>query len=111
MKVDIKDNTQFVLNFINIRGSIFLRNMMDEIEREADPKTPKKTGRLRMDKIKQVLGLHGKMRWGKDYAVFQEVKKFRNYTTSGTGPHYAENAMRKAPSFTQKVAKISGWGQ
>lgn len=105
----IVDNTPYVLNFINVRGSIFLRNAMDEAERIADPKTPKKTGRMRFDKIKQVLGLHGKMRWGKDYAVYQETKQFRNYTTPGTGSHFAESTMRQLPAATHKIAKISGW--
>jgi hypothetical protein len=115
MSATIRDNTPFVLNYINIRGSIFLRNMMDEIERESDPKTPKKSGRLRMDKIKQVLGLRGKMAWGKDYAAVQELgrrkgsRPFSNYTTAGTGAHYAENAMKKTPALTQRVAKMSGW--
>ena len=104
----ITDNTPMVLNFINVRASLFLRNAMDEAERISDPKTPKNRGNLRRDKIKQVLGLHGKMLWGKDYAVYQEVKQFRNYTTPGTGPHFAENAMRQLPARTQKIAKMSG---
>lgn len=44
--------------------------------------------------LKQVLGLHGKVIWGKNYAGFQERKQYQNYTTAGTGPHFAENAVR-----------------
>ena len=74
----------------------------------SEPKTPKKSGRLRMDVVKQVLGLAAKVVWGKKYGVYQETKRFKKYTTPGTGPHFAENAAKDLPPLTEKVAKNSG---
>lgn len=106
--VRIIDNTGRVNGDIKIKASIFLRNAAEAIVKESTPHTPKKTGRLRMDIIKQVLGLHGRIEWGKNYAVFQEEKQFANYTTPGTGPHFAENAVKKIVSNTAAIARQVG---
>jgi hypothetical protein len=76
--------------------SMFLRLMEDEVIDISTPKTPKRTGRLRSDILKQVLGLKGKIKWGKDYAARLETMQFKNYTTPGTGPHFAERAVKLA---------------
>jgi len=104
----IEDNTKIVENNIDQKASIFLRVVAENIINISTPKTPKDTGRLRMDVIKQVLGLNGKVVWGKRYAGIQETKQFRNYTTPGTGPHYAENAVIKVVELTSKIAKQAG---
>lgn len=103
-----QDNTGYVLNTLSQKASIFLRAMAEEVVNIADPKTPKKTGRLKSDVLKQVLGLKGKIVWSKEYAAIQEIKQFSKYTTPGTGPHYAENAVRETIDKTQKIAKSSG---
>lgn len=69
------------------------------------PVTPKKTGRMRMDVVKQVLGLKGTVKWGKNYAVYQETRQYKRYTTPGTGSKFAENAAKKLPDSTGKIAK------
>ena len=108
MSVKITDNTTKVNNDLKIKANVFLRLMADEVVNTSTPKTPKRTGRLRSDIVKQVLGLKGKIVWGKNYAAIQETKQFKNYTTAGTGPHYAENAVRKAVNKTSTIAKKAG---
>lgn len=108
MSVDVKDNTNQIKGDVIQKASLFLRLMADEIISISTPKTPKKSGRLRMDIVKEVLGLHGKIKWGKNYAVFQETKKFKNYTTPGTGPHYAEDSVKQAIGNTSKVVARAG---
>lgn len=103
----IIDNTKVVFKNIETNASVFLRNMADEIINIATPKTPKKTGRLRMDVIRQVLGLNGKVKWGKNYAKYQETKQFKNYTTPGTGSGFAEKSVREAITKTSEIARRS----
>lgn len=90
------------------RASIFLRMAAEELQKSSHDRTPKKTGRLRADVVKQVLGLHGKVVWGKNYSARQETTQFRNYTTAGTGSKFAENAAKALPDKTMKIAKSSG---
>jgi len=108
MSVRITDNTSKILNETKIKANVFLRLMTDEVVNESTPKTPKKSGRLRSDITKSVLALKGKIVWGKKYAAKQETTQFKNYTTAGTGPHYAENAVRKAVNKTSSIAKKAG---
>ena len=107
-KVKITDNTGTVKSTIQQKSSIFLRLMAESIVKIAEPNTPKDTGRLRADVIKQTLGLKGKVVWSKEYAARQESTQYSNYTTGGTGPHYAENAVSQAVKTTDKIAKSSG---
>lgn len=86
-------NTALILSETNSNTSLALRFMIEDIHRIANPKTPKDKGNLRADVIKSVNGLRGRIEWSKEYAVYQEYKQFTNYTTSGTGPHYAENSV------------------
>lgn len=106
--VRVTDNTNQVRNNVIQKASIFLRLAAEEVIRVSTPNTPKKTGRLRADVIRQVLGLSGKVKWGKNYAKFQETKQFKNYTTAGTGPHYAENAVRDVVRKTSDISKRAG---
>jgi hypothetical protein len=98
---------QFENNTIQ-KANLFLRMMAEEMVRTSTPKTPKKSGRMRMDILKSVLGLKGKIVWGKDYAKYQETKQFKNYTTPGTGPHFAENAVMSSIKLTNSIARKVG---
>lgn len=95
MSAKVKDNTTQLLREIEINASVALRLMCDAVVVDSTPNTPQDKGNLRRDILKQVLGLSGKITWAKNYAVFQESKQYRSYTTSGTGPHFAENAVKK----------------
>lgn len=114
MSVKITDNTpRNLINMERVRN-LAVRFGLDAVEQYAKPKTPYSGaiksrggksltggGHLRHDIIKQVIGGKGKIIWGKRYAESQEKGivggkyKIRNYTTPGTGPHYAENAIKK----------------
>lgn len=108
MSYKVTDNTRQVENKFSQKANIFLRITEDAIVSLAEPDTPKKTGRLRRDVLKQVLGLKGKIQWQKGYAAIQETKRFRNYTTPGTGPHFAEGAIRGIVKQTASLAKKAG---
>lgn len=101
----ISDYTPKVQSDISQRGSLFLRFMTDEVLKISTPVTPKDKGNLRRDVLKQVLGLSGKIAWQKNYAAFQEDRQYRNYTTPGTGPHFAEDSVKKAINNTEVIAK------
>jgi hypothetical protein len=107
MSVSIKttSNTPQIAVKVNQAASLFLRLMADQIEVLSRPNTPKKKGFLRRDVLKQVLGLKAKIAWQKNYAARQETTQFKNYTTPGTGPHYAENAVHEAIGLTTEVAR------
>lgn len=74
-------------------ASLAIRLMLNEIHRIADPVTPKQHGPLRDTVMKEVKGTTGKITWTREYAIYQETKQFKNYTTPGTGPHFAENSV------------------
>jgi hypothetical protein len=85
-----------------------LRFILEDIERLADPKTPRETGNLRNNKIKQVLGTTAKIAWRMNYAIYQEQKQFSNYTTGGTGPHFAENAVTAGVARSEEAFRRAG---
>ncbi len=108
MTVRITDNHPKIQNDTSQKASIFLRQVADKIVTISTPNTPMKTGELRRGVLKQVLGLKGTIKWQKDYAVYQEDKQHKNYTTPGTGPHFALNAVTEAVKDTGIIANRSG---
>lgn len=108
MSVTVTDNTASFEADATQKASLFLRIIAEAIVNLSTKGTPMKTGRLRMDVVKQVLGTSGKIVWGKNYAIFQEEKQFKNYTTPGTGPHFAENAVNEVIKDTVISAKQAG---
>jgi len=73
----VTDNSNTIFNDIQQKASVFLRFISEEIVKDAQSNTPKDTGRMSLDVVKQVLGLKGKVKWGKNYAVYQETKQFK----------------------------------
>jgi len=108
MGVVIKDHTEDIKGATKQKASIFLREMADEMIIISTPSTPKDTGRMRMDVVKSVLGLNGKVKWGKNYSAIMEEKQFKNYTTAGTGPHFARDAAERLPGRTKTIAQRVG---
>lgn len=70
-----------------------IRLALEDIRRTAQPLTPMKTGFLRSSAV--IRQLEGVVNWTADYAVYQEKKEYKNYTTPGTGPHFAERAVKQ----------------
>lgn len=108
MSVEIRDDTGRVVADGKAKAALALRLMLDDIDRISEPGTPKKLGDLRRNKLKQVLGLHGSIQWRQKYAAKQEDRQARNYTTPGTGPHYAENAVKKVVRNSQTYFRKVG---
>lgn len=115
MSVKVIDLTPQVIAKTRQNAAIFLRLSLDTMHDAARPKTPKDKGNLRDNVLKTVIGLRGRIEWRKVYAAVQEVgyikgSKIRNYTTPGTGPHFAENAalevIKKTPENIRKAAQI-----
>lgn len=85
--------------------------LLDRIQEQADPYTPKRTGDLRFYVKKYSTGDHGDITWTMKYSAYQErgsnpdgSRPVRNYTTPGTGPWYAKNAVNDV--FQNKFADI-----
>lgn len=102
------DFTSKIKQDIGHKASLFLRLASEEIVKESEPNTPKKTGDMRRRIVKRVLGNKATIKWGTNYAIYQETKQFRNYTTPGTGPHFAENAVKSIIGRFGELAKKSG---
>lgn len=105
MSVRVFDNHPQIRRDAERAASLFLRFFSEETIRRSTPKTPMRHNFLRREILKQVLGLHGAIKWLARYSVFQETKQFQNYTTPGTGPHFAENAVRSAVKDTAAIAR------
>lgn len=105
MSVKITDNTATIVTDNLRNANLALRFMVEDVERIARPVTPKKMGNLRKDILKTVIGLRGTIKWDKKYAIYQEKKQFKNYTTPGTGPHYAENSVKQVVDNAEKYFK------
>lgn len=115
MAVHVTDHSEEIKNATKVKSSIFLRLMMESIEKIAQPNTPKDKGNLGNDILKNVTGVRGRMEWRKDYAQYQErgmrkdgTRRVKHYTTPGTGPHYAENAVMAGIDKTNVVARSAG---
>lgn len=108
MSVRVTDHTVSIEQSITQKANVFLRLVADEIVSISEPNTPKKQGNLRRDVLREVLGLRGKVKWMKNYASIQEKKQFRNYTTPGTGPHFAENAVNEVVKRVDTIARRAG---
>lgn len=108
MSAKVTDNTKKVNDDISVKASMFLRAFAESTVALSKPRTPKKLGFLRRDVLKQVLGLNGKIIWNKEYAAKMETVQFKNYTTPGTGPRYAEDAIKKNIKNTSSIAKGVG---
>lgn len=93
MPVKFHDNTDAFKAREKVRLSVGLRKLLDGIQRKAEPNTPREFGDLRRNVRKQVLGLSAIIQWRQQYAAIQEEKQFKHYTTPGTGPHFARDAV------------------
>lgn len=101
MSVRITDNSAKIKLDTSQSVSLFLRYLLDDVDRFANPVTPKDQGRLRESPLKTVSGERGTIVWNKEYAAAQEAGTtrgypMRHYTTPGTGPGYAEHGAQEA---------------
>lgn len=108
----IRDNTDRIVGEITHRYGLSVRLMLEDIHRKSTPKTPLKEGNLRAHVKKGVLGTSGSIRWGADYAWYQErgytSGPVKRYTTPGTDKHFAINAVREVVSKSEEYFKKAG---
>ena len=95
----IRDNTVEIRTKMKTNLPLALRFMANDIKREAEPITPKKTGMLRANVRVNTGGKRVSIHWGQKYAAYQErgytSGPVRKYTTPGTQAHFAEESVRK----------------
>lgn len=113
MSVRVTNNMPQVVNQVNNGIPLAFRLMLEAVHRYSLPGTPKKYGNLRADVVKEVHGLHGSITWSKDYAVYQEAgithgTTMSNYTTPGTGPHFAKRAVARVVSTSPAYFRQAG---
>lgn len=120
MSVTIQDNTVSVKNDVETGMGLAIRLLLEDIFVEATPVTPMEKGDLRKRVLRKMEGNRkGSITWESSYAGVQEqgfrrtangIVFFRNYTTPGTGPHYArdsvENIMARLPEYLEKVGLV-----
>lgn len=104
-RVKISDNTAKVLIDKKLKANTFLTLFMNAVRSTSRPTTPKREGDLRKEVLQQVLGTKGTLIWNRKYARKQEEVQHRNYTTAGTGPHFAKNAVEKVSKEVDKYIK------
>jgi hypothetical protein len=118
MGFKIENKSNELVDKTKQRSNIFMRTMLDRIINISTPRTPKREGYLSRGIIKRVQGTKGQIEWGTKYASVQEAGKrvdprsgktvvFRNYTTPGTGPHFAEKSIKEAIKGTGIVARLA----
>lgn len=117
MSVKITDNTPKIELDTSTKVGLFCRFILDEVEKNSDPLTPKKEGYLRQGTVKTVSGnqyrRRGTIVWNKEYAAAQEVGTTRGfpiskYTTPGTGKNYALRGAQKAVLNASAIFRKAG---
>lgn len=95
-------NAQVIGDSIDNRFDVALQQIGEAVIRTADPNTPKKTGRLRGSAHLTKAGARQvSVEWSEEYAPKQEAgisskgTPIQNYTTEGTGAHFAQNAINQ----------------
>ena len=103
MSVRVTDNTNLIDFLVNTRVFTTNRLLLEEAHMISLHRTPMKTGALRTMVQKAIDGTVGHIQWNAPYAIYQEENQFKNYTTPGTGPHFAESSMQGAMDKLQDI--------
>lgn len=107
MPVKITDNSAQIMFDTQNKISIINRLLIEDIHFRSVPVTPMKTGDLRLKVRKSNEGMSSTISWVAPYATYQESKQYRNYTTAGTGPHFAKKSVQKAmENINEQVRKV-----
>lgn len=113
MSVRVTDNTPMIAINNERQSSLFLRLLLEDVERYSEPITPRREGTLRRSTLKQVVGHRGQIVWKPEYAAAQEVGTTRGfpikrYTTPGTGKGYAKKGVEKAILGSEAIMRKVG---
>lgn len=108
MSVRVDSNTNEVILRVTSNAEVAIRMFLEDVHKNSTEITPMRTGELRKRIRKSVSGKTGEIQWQSNYAIYQEnpSRKFK-YTTPGTGPHYAEKAVKKAvDNFSKIISEV-----
>lgn len=121
MSVRVINKTTTVKSNIQSGISLAIRLMLDDVHKNSVLKTPMADTHDLRNRVRKVMVSQNKgfIEWMVHYANVQEKgwrydprtgKKviFRNYTTPGTGAHFAENAVKMTMQNFQKFLKLGG---
>lgn len=106
MAVRIQSNVPQIITQTDLGMEFAIRLALDDIQRTARPMTPMKTGELRSSSV--IRANEGVVNWTADHAGILENKEFSNYTTPGTGPHFAERAVRQVEQRFDQHLRAAG---
>lgn len=110
MAVKVRNNTAKLKTKIENNTAVMIRLVLRDVHAQAEPNTPMRTGNLRAQVVEQALGKSGHIQWNAKYATYQEDGSQGtpwNYTTQGTGPHFAENAVNDVVGQLDRYARKS----
>ena len=109
MSVKVNSKTPEVIDRVQNQASLSVRLFIEEAHKTSNDITPMKTGELRKRVLKSISGTSGEIEWKSNYASFQEnpLKKF-NYTTPGTGPHFAEKSIKRTVEKLPEIIREVG---
>lgn len=97
------DNTDYLKGLMNNRIHLMNNSLTSEIRKEAYFITPQKNGDLHTQIVTRSSGNEATITWEMPYAAYQErgmradgTHVIKNYTTAGTGPHFAQQSAHTA---------------
>lgn len=99
-------NVRYVQAKTELGMEMAIRLALEDIRRTAAPMTPYKTGELRSSAV--IRQTEGVVNWIADHAEILENKEFQNYTTPGTGAHFAERAVRQVEQRFDQHLRAAG---
>ena len=109
----LHDNSSYVKALMNNRIHLMNNNIGMEVKKNAMFTTPLKKGDLSTQVFVRSQGNVATITWEMPYASYQErgmradgSHVIKNYTTPGTGPHFAYNAVHDTLSNFDKL-----WGR
>lgn len=120
MAVEIEDHTLEVEASVENALALTLRLATEDIHRRANDITPLRDNGLRTSVLKTMPNkTTAVIEWRVPYAAVQEqgyrtdprtgkTVMFTNYTTPGTGPHFAENSVKATMNNFYEIAKQGG---
>lgn len=97
-----EDNSKYIMALMQNRKFLFGQYMASDIKRRAISITPNKYGNLHTQIYVKGYGETTSITWRMPYAAYQErgmradgTHVVRNYTTPGTGPHFAQQSVHE----------------
>lgn len=112
-KVFFQDNTANDKMLIKQAETAIPQEFVSLYKRNVVNLTPRDSGALRRSIITQAIGTRAQIGWRSAYAKIQNQPEdygvvYKNYTTAGTGSHFAEKAFRTTTAQMPQVLRQLG---